>query len=1472
MGRSVYRLTTKAAAPSAKRPVPFRRTAALLCLVLWSGLCSAAAVGAVKLESSTPDAVSFSLELPAPVWTARTVGDPALTLYDVSLAGFVPSGEPGQPRLPRTGGWILVPPGTRPQLKTVGESWDAAGGRPLMVESVPVIIRGAETWENSASEILVLPGQEPPVDADIPPAALESLKARGRASGASAVTLGDVVWWRGRRIVSYQVVPVRHDGSGRANQVLKSGSWEIRFVPDAAAGREISRSHVRKSSTGGDDRFGGIFLNREMLNQLPAEAAWQGVDFSALTDPDKAGLADKQAGKAGALLGPETRFPVLKTGPLRVSYNHLRTYNLLPDVVIREDQVRLYQRRYLADLDDGSGNPPYIEIEVPIHMVGEGDNFDGDDFFVVYGLRLREDVSYEADFGGGLETVPGCGDNWEMNNPGNVYWLAASEPEAGQPWARMATITLPPASGTPLPDYRRSDHIEEQLAFRENLPTDEADRLYYNSYRAVVAKAGINPLWSPVPTGSDVELQVGLTGWNQVSRPIRLELVTESTLTTHLEDLDFATMDEETLSYTLPASVIDGQYAEVRMFHPRIPDFVYVFLNWVKISYDARYQATDNRLAFHGGDVLAPRPLEVTGFDSADLGLFEVTDPRNPVFVQLAGTNITTNDSVTWALSVMPDQTGGTRHFTALGDFTNVGTVEFPPFLPTVVDNPINPTDLSGLSPDMIVITHPEFRSALERWIEHRKNRAGGNLEVHVVEVDDLYNWYSGGLKDPWALKRFATHAITRWNSWALTVVGDANENVLEKGVLPTARSWSKDWVPTHYHVQRALAFSPELMSSDKWYATLESGTNYPEDDFPSDVYGPWEMYTGRFPCNSVAELDLMIDKVMTVDNVEAGQDWRRRGIFIADDQWSNGYGAAAADTLVYRGNETVFATSLADSLAPMWRRGSPVLLDSTLVLLETTLEADEAFPFDPPPPTPPPRDLSEVRSYTGAVATPLLIGKLNQGGLVAHYQGHANAYVLSSEYWMEDRNDGVGRLDVAQISNTDKPWVFMGLGCHIGDWAQNTVLTSTRPKERSISEKFLLRSRAGASATYASSGYEYITENRVFGEYIMRRWMRNPLTQRTVGNSATMRSRWVLGELMWASEADIFAVNPSRFVQEMVAQYVILGDPLMGLDAGEPVVAATLVGSPNQEISGQAEIFATDETNLRTVTIVARDEAGIDRIEVRDSQGSDLTGQVVTESLPPGQADQQEVYYTLQVPIDPYDHELTVGIWDTGGPLAGDRHYELALLMPQTAVFSTGGEVIDPATFVFPAQTPMSFSTQVTSAAWLLGYDPAVDFGLSSETLTLSDIAFNLAKNQQLSVDFTATSPTQNADDEHEVVLTIDGFPTELVLQAGTGTAIDATIGKVFNYPNPMRESTRFVFESGLPASSGTIRVFSVAGRPVARISFRFAGGGSGVVDWDGRDHAGDEMANGTYLYRVEMDTSGGLVVSDMQRLVMMR
>jgi len=1441
-----------------------------LSALLLVGLCAlssgAEAFGAtstdLQVQSSTREGVRFSLSGLQAVWRPVPVRDDALTLYDLQLTGFSSAGPVGSPRIPTRGGWLVVPPGTRPEVRTISEQWIPAVGQTLMVEMTPVIQRGVESYDSGVSEILVLPGESVPDGYDVTAGALAALAKRGARVLNTAVTLGEIGWWRGRRVVPFRISGVLTDGQGKARQVLSAGDWEVRFVPDKAfAGQEIPEPQMRRRGSRNDDKFGGAFLNANLMSQLSAEAVHHGVE------PSRNSKATGARGqKSGSLLGFESRLAVTKTKLHRVSYERLRSRNLLPDVPVQEAQIRLYQRRYLADLDDGSGAAPYAEIEVPVHMVGEGDAFDGDDFFVFYGLRLRDDVDFNADLGDGLVTVPGAGDPHEQDNEANTYWLAASEPEAGTPWARMESMTLPASSGVPLANYRRAEHVEEQEAFRENLPNVSSDRMYYNNNRAREVTAAINPLFSPDLAGTDVDLQVGITGWNTFARPVQMELVTGETVTP-LDEFDIFSTSEVIKSYTVAPGMIDGPSTRVRMLNPN-GTFIFSYLNWVKIAYDALYQVTNNRLDFHLGTDGGARPVEVAGFTDADLGLYEITDPRRPKLVQLSAANIVA-DGATWKLSVMPDQTvGQQRTFFAVGEASTAGIEEFVTFRSSAALDPVVPTQLGGADPDLIVITHEDFTETIGRWVDHRIARSGGQLRVHVVEIQDLFDWYSGGLKSAWAIKRFTNHAITRWDSWALMVVGDANENVLGKEVLAQARDWSTDWVPTHYHVQNASGFSPELMASDKWFASLSAGADYPNDIFPFDVSGPWDIYNGRFPCNSVGELNNMIDKVITVEDVQAGQDWRKRGIFIADDEWSNGLGVQALSELTYKVSEERFGISERDSLGTMWAGRAAVPLDSVVVLLKPYMDAGFPYELPPPPASPEPRDLGDAREYCAAVATNPLLQALSAGGLVAHYQGHANPYVLTSEFWFEDRRIILGRDDVDRLNNTNKPWVFMGMGCHIADWAQNAVRSDVVPNEPSLSEKMLIRANAGASAIYASSGFEFISANREFGEYIFRRWVDNPPAARSVGGGGAdvpIRSRWMTGELLWAAEADIQAQRPWYPYTEMIAQYVILGDPLMMLDAGPALTTAILLGNPDQEINGEVDLVAIDATNLRTINLEARDEAGIDRLQVVDTNGNDLTGQVAVESLPDGAINHRIMNYVLNVPVRPFDHSLTVKVYDSGGALPTDRHTELVLNMPQTATFVSGGEIIEPDDWVFQADQPVSVTARVTSSAQL---NDTMVMDLTSETLTLSNVVFNFNKGRELDVDFTAVAANTNPDDMHLVVLTIDGLPTELVMQSGAGATSVEGIGQVFNFPNPMHEETRFIFRTEATAGNGVIRVYSVAGSAVAEVKFLAAANGDNTVFWDGRDNRADELGNGTYLYRVEIDAPGGRLVSDMQRL----
>ena len=122
-------------------------------------------------------------------------------------------------------------------------------------------------------------------------------------------------------------------------------------------------------------------------------------------------------------------------------------------------------------------------------------------------------------------------------------------------------------------------------------------------------------------------------------------------------------------------------------------------------------------------------------------------------------------------------------------------------------------------------------------------------------------------------------------------------------------------------------------------------------------------------------------------------------------------------------------------------------------------------------------------------------------------------------------------------------------------------------------------------------------------------------------------------------------------------------------------------------------------------------------------------------------------------------------------------------------------------------------------------------------------------------------------------VVLTIDGFGTEMPLQVA-GSAAAAGIENLLAFPNPVADATRFLFETDASPSPGRVLIYTVAGHLVNQVPVRasdFKGGGRVLVSWDGRDARGDELANGVYLYRVELAAPGGALASDMQRLVMM-
>ena len=254
---------------------------------------------------------------------------------------------------------------------------------------------------------------------------------------------------------------------------------------------------------------------------------------------------------------------------------------------------------------------------------------------------------------------------------------------------------------------------------------------------------------------------------------------------------------------------------------------------------------------------------------------------------------------------------------------------------------------------DYIIITHHSFTDALAPLVGLRRSQG---LGVMVVDVQDIYNQFNYGVFSPQAIKDFLAYAHSYWRGPAplfVLLAGDATfdyQDYMELGV--------ENLVPAY--LVYSSGFGETV--SDNWYADID------DDALP-------EMFIGRLPVNTPAELSAVIDKITAYENTAAGSAWARRLLFVADD-------------------EADFEES-SDALAGLVPDGYDV---------------EQLYVRDTPP--------ADVRSG--------IINGINQGQLMFTYTGHAGVQLLSG-------SDVFNNGDVASLTNASMYPVFASLNCLTG-------------------------------------------------------------------------------------------------------------------------------------------------------------------------------------------------------------------------------------------------------------------------------------------------------------------------------------------------------------------------------------------------------------------------------------------------------
>ena len=351
----------------------------------------------------------------------------------------------------------------------------------------------------------------------------------------------------------------------------------------------------------------------------------------------------------------------------------------------------------------------------------------------------------------------------------------------------------------------------------------------------------------------------------------------------------------------------------------------------IQLTYWHSYIADGDSLQFTAS---AQSQLEVSGFSNPQIRVVDITDPTHPAAVPDLVSADSTSYNATFSVSGP-----GVRTLLAVSS-AGAGSPAW------VVANHPSSWHKAARGYDEVIISNAAFTDALQPLVHLRQQQG---LSVAVVDVQDVYDEFSFGAKDPGALKNFLARSLQNWQKPPrfVLLVGDATfdpRNYLGLGDF--------DFVPTKF-VDTAYLKT----ASDDWFV---SGN----DDLPL-------LPIGRLPVRTLNDAQTVVGKI--VQNEQTGRSdpqfepWRKNVLLVADSNDSFDFQGATAQlasllpagaqvTQIFRGQTDDATTSKlvlsainqGQGLVNYFGHGSVELWDGNLLTSDsaTTLTNQSKLPF----------------------------------------------------------------------------------------------------------------------------------------------------------------------------------------------------------------------------------------------------------------------------------------------------------------------------------------------------------------------------------------------------------------------------------------------------------------------------------------------------------------------------------------------
>jgi hypothetical protein len=823
--------------------------------------------------------------------------------------------------------------------------------------------------------------------------------------------------------------------------------------------------------------------------------------------------------------------------------------------------------------------------------------------------------------------------------------------------------------------------------------------------------------------------------------------------------------------------------------------------DWFEIFYRRSFGAVNDVLRFGSPDTSATIEYDLSGFSNSDITGFDVSD--------IADVKRISNAYISGSeFRFQVQQTSGSAKEYLVAGANGYKT-------PVSIQKASN-SNLHGLTEgaDFVIVTHSDFTEEASRLKQHRESQASGNvLKTNIVDVMSIYNEFSGGLLDPTAIRDFLRYAYLNWTVRPRYVMLFGDGDYDYKNIL----SSDKNWIPP-FETMESLHQINTYASDDYFVRVLA--------DNPRN-----QMAVGRLTVRSLQEARIVLDKIVAYETSARPDPWKNRLTFVADDG------------LVDRGDDGTIHTDQSETLAKLH---TPKEFEQKKIYLiqyrTVTTSAGRRKP-----------DVNQA-----------IIDQLNQGTLTINWTGHGNKDVWAHERVFQRETT------IPKLNNADKLALLTAATCDFGRYDE--------PQDQSGAELLLTDSEGGVIAALSTDRVAYSDENADFNNAFYDR-----LLARNADGSPVR-----IGDAMLSVKQIFFSTNDSKFH--------ILGDPTVKLAMPRYRAVIDSINGVRADSLVQLKAFGKVTIKgsvLKSNSVPWDGYSGLALMTVFDSQKElsipDENNYVFNFTLPGGTIYKGESSITdghfaatFYVPKDiSYESNRgRIALYFQNAGTDGSGYNE-NITIGGTDV-SVTPDSIGPDITIFLGDRNFRSGDLVNDNPRLL-VDLLAEHGLNISGVGIGHKLEAWLDNSQTSIDLTdfyqgKTDSYKEGSVEYQLRSLTDGTHTikvrawdifnnssvgEASFQVASSSGL--TIRNVLNYPNPFATATTFTFQQNQDSPIDIqIKIYTLSGRLIQTLEQQSVTDKFVRVLWDGRDHDGDEIANGVYFYRLMAKTQDGRFTSE--------